>query len=364
MEEKNDSEPDLPQDEAGEDAGPDSSEAAEEWQQNTYGGLDETGSAWKVLFVASVVTMLLVFLLSSVVLYAPIDEVKEDIIGGKAPDFTLEGDWGTKYSISNYAGLLPVLLEFVEIEDPGSLEMTETLSRLEKKVGLELIFISIVLDEGYSAADIDNFSKASGATWPILRGNDTVSKDYKVEVIPTTFLIAWNGTVVERIEGNKSLEELEGSLEKIKHAGPKIGRYLGDIPPDFVLQDVYGDPHRLYDYLGEGPILLEFMSTSCPFCLNFAQVLGKIHEKYQENLTILSVTSPINTYMSILDFKDMYDVNWTLLLGSREVSAAFEIENTPSTYMIDTNGTLAWGFMGWKDYDAVANAIDIVIQAT
>ena len=41
---------------------------------------------------------------------------------------------------------------------------------------------------------------------------------------------------------------------------------LGELAPDFVLKDIDGESFHLKDFVGKHPIVIEFGSTTCPFC--------------------------------------------------------------------------------------------------
>lgn len=62
----------------------------------------------------------------------------------------------------------------------------------------------------------------------------------------------------------------------------------GSIAPDFTLTDLFGNEHRLYDYLNEGKVVyLEFFACHCPSCWAYhtAGTLESLYQAYGPNGT-------------------------------------------------------------------------------
>ena len=58
--------------------------------------------------------------------------------------------------------------------------------------------------------------KQIGLDYPVLIGNDKVSKDYgNVEIVPTTFIIDKQGNIAHKILGTRKKEELAKMIEAL-----------------------------------------------------------------------------------------------------------------------------------------------------
>jgi thiol-disulfide isomerase/thioredoxin len=126
----------------------------------------------------------------------------------------------------------------------------------------------------------------------------------------------------------------------------------GSIAPDFTLNDINGNSHHLYSYLGQGkPVFLEFFTTWCAPCmmLHDERVLQKIDSTYGPNgvhadaVRVLAVECDVNTTSA--DLTNSYD--WitgntypTIDLDPSNIQVAmdYQINFVPTTYVICPDG--------------------------
>ncbi|MEO2053116.1 MAG: peroxiredoxin-like family protein [Allomuricauda sp.] len=103
-----------------------------------------------------------------------------------------------------------------------------------------------------------------------------------------------NLNLKEQLEEKKSLFEKNASthIKKIYREGidsvrasgvTKNAKQVGDLAPDFILQNATGKNVRLSDYLNKGPVvLIWYRGGWCPYCnitlAKYQQELGKIKE--------------------------------------------------------------------------------------
>ncbi len=64
---------------------------------------------------------------------------------------------------------------------------------------------------------------------------------------------------------------------------------VGEPAPDFVLKDLDGKECRLADWLGKTPLVLEFGSATCPYCVQAADGMDKIDNKYKDRVEFLFI---------------------------------------------------------------------------
>ncbi|MCX7607726.1 MAG: redoxin domain-containing protein [Anaerolineales bacterium] len=121
-----------------------------------------------------------------------------------------------------------------------------------------------------------------------------------------------------------------------------IGLVVGKHPPDFALREVStGAFVRLWDYLGERPILLFFWATWCPYCQNEMDDLKELYASYEaDGLMILAVEigQPIE---EVLAFKNQYDLTFPVLSDStQEVASQYKISAIPHHFFISRSGKI------------------------
>lgn len=133
----------------------------------------------------------------------------------KAPNFSLKTSNGTTVELAKLRDKL-VLVNFwatwcgpCRAEIPGFLDVYKTY----KDKGLEIVGVS--LDEG-GWDDVAPFVKKLKIDYPIVIGNEKISRDYgTIQAIPTTFIVGRDGYILERHVGYLSKEDLEKKLKTL-----------------------------------------------------------------------------------------------------------------------------------------------------
>ncbi len=134
----------------------------------------------------------------------------------KAPNFSLKDLSGRPVSLSSLKGKV-VLLNFWATWCPPCISEMPVFNRLYKEMrsrGLEIVAISADRSEGYLR---DYVSKHS-LDFRVLYDEDrSVTKQYKVFSMPTTFLIDKNGIIIEKFFGEYDWtdQEIKKKIEKL-----------------------------------------------------------------------------------------------------------------------------------------------------
>ena len=64
---------------------------------------------------------------------------------------------------------------------------------------------------------------------------------------------------------------------------------VGEPAPDFVLKDLDGKDYRLFDRRGRTPLVIEFGSATCPYCVAAAEGMDALARKYEGQAEFLFV---------------------------------------------------------------------------
>jgi peroxiredoxin len=148
------------------------------------------------------------------------DEGLPNLRGKNAPPFTLKTQDGRKVSLADYKGKAVLVNFWATWCVPCKLEMPWFVD-LEKQYaaqGFEILGVNE--DDEKDHGQIEKFTKKIGVNYPILLGNDTISKAYGgIEVLPTSFYVGRDGKVVEEAAGLISRDEIEANIKKAMAAG-------------------------------------------------------------------------------------------------------------------------------------------------
>ncbi len=143
-----------------------------------------------------------------------------NVQGVRAPDFTLTSLDGSKVKLSDFRGKAVLLNFWATWCPPCKVEMP-WFEDLQKQYGKDgLVVLGIAMDDS-EPASIAKFASEMGVNYPLLLGTDQVSDDYgDVQYLPTTFYIARDGTIVDKMTGLLERKDIEDAVRKTLNAGP------------------------------------------------------------------------------------------------------------------------------------------------
>ncbi len=118
---------------------------------------------------------------------------------------------------------------------------------------------------------------------------------------------------------------------------------IGKPVPDFVLQDLHGNPITLSDFRGK-TIVLNFWATWCPPCRAEMPDLQEVYDQRldQDDLVVLAVDllSEDNT-SAVADFIEEFALTFPVVLAADEsVVERYGVRGLPATFFIDRDGVL------------------------
>ncbi|HEY3136533.1 MAG TPA: TlpA disulfide reductase family protein [Blastocatellia bacterium] len=122
---------------------------------------------------------------------------------------------------------------------------------------------------------------------------------------------------------------------------------VGDLAPDWTLNDAEGRAHSLSEYRGK-VIVLDFWATWCGPCIRTMPEIQRLHEKYSSNdLIVFGVNcweeSNSTTYMKAQGF------TYGLLLKGEDIAKAYHVDTLPTVYVIGGDGKILYRSIGVGD---------------
>lgn len=138
----------------------------------------------------------------------------EKLSGHKAPDFSAKDIQGNQVSLSKYKGNVVILNFWATWCPPCKVELP-SLNRLNQAYkGKGLVVIGISTDKSTSA--VTDFVSKNPLGFPVLIDSSlTVSRSYKVFMVPTAFIIDRKGLIVEKFFGEQDWSGAE-MIKKIE----------------------------------------------------------------------------------------------------------------------------------------------------
>lgn len=112
--------------------------------------------------------------------------------------------------------------------------------------------------------------------------------------------------------------------------------------PAFTLKDLNGTTHTVAG-AEDKPIVLQFWASWCEACSVEAPTLKKLHEKYEDKVDFYGVnlSSEEKQASAIETFIEENEWRFTNLLdANKRASYLYELHALPTTFIIDTDGTV------------------------
>ncbi len=141
----------------------------------------------------------------------------------------------------------------------------------------------------------------------------------------------------------------------------EIGISRGAIPPAVEIEDLDGAAVDLAQFVGEGPVLLQFWARWCDICEALAPTMAAAHTRFGDRVAFLVVAVGVNqTPRSIRRHVQQHPVTGRLLWdGEGRATRAFQAPTTGYIVVLDAEGRVAYTGVG-EDQD-IEGALSLVL---
>ncbi|WP_425412174.1 peroxiredoxin family protein [Neobacillus massiliamazoniensis] len=127
------------------------------------------------------------------------------------------------------------------------------------------------------------------------------------------------------------------------------GLKIGAKAPDFELKTLTGETVKLSSLKGK-KVMLNFWATWCPPCKAEMPEMEKFYQSAGKDIVILAVN--IDPQNDVKGFADKNGITFPILLDEKDhVNQVYQILSIPTTYFIDSNGTIQNKFTGGMNLD-------------
>ena len=155
------------------------------------------------------------------------------------------------------------------------------------------------------------------------------------------------------------------TMEPTKYKEPvkSTGKVELATPINFTLKDQEGNTHTLDDYIGK-TIVLHFYAIDCFSCLDELPHIEKIYNDYNQNKDDVIILGIANTSRNpkddIIDFLKENNYTFTSLMAKNKLFDKYYITTYPNTYIINSNGNIAFVTFGSMTYEDLKEEIEKV----
>jgi peroxiredoxin len=135
-----------------------------------------------------------------------------------------------------------------------------------------------------------------------------------------------------------------------------------DKAPSFTLEKVDGGRQKLADFLGQGPVLLNFWASWCKPCKQEAPHLIKLYEELHESgLQVVAISvDDVNSVGKVKTATRKLGLPYPVLLDPRgEYSKRLGVASLPTNVLLDNDGRIVRTFTGFRPGDEKEFAAEI-----
>lgn len=127
-----------------------------------------------------------------------------------------------------------------------------------------------------------------------------------------------------------------------------VGLPIGTRPEAAVLEDLDGREVDLADYVGKGPVLIEFWATWCPVCAELAPALAAAHTRFGGAVRFLVIAVAVNqSQRTVKRHLDEHPMPYAVLWDARgRATRAFKAPTTSYVVIVDAEGMVAYTGVG------------------
>jgi peroxiredoxin len=132
----------------------------------------------------------------------------------------------------------------------------------------------------------------------------------------------------------------------------------GNIAPLFSLKGLDAREYSLHALMERGPVVAAFFKVSCPVCQFTFPFLERLFKRYGgEGVTFLGISQ--DDAKATSKFAKEYGLTFPMVIDDENgyvVSNAYGLTNVPTTFLIETDGTVKVSGMGFdkKDLETIA----------
>lgn len=129
----------------------------------------------------------------------------------------------------------------------------------------------------------------------------------------------------------------------------------------FEAPDVDGIAHSSTEWLGKGPVVVNFWGTWCPPCRKEIPDLARLYGEYKDKGIEIIGVSLNDTAEKVKAHSSQNNMNWVLLVGDRAIAVKYNIQSVPTTYFFNSEGKLVQEYKGLRSYDDLKKGFESIL---
>lgn len=191
--------------------------------------------------------------------------------------------------------------------------------------------------------------------------------DPRAENNPTLKPVADQVSVPEATGDDQSKADSSKPAEKVPSQAPapkaEPSPTEKTIKPSVVFQaaDLEGVLHNSGEWLGKGPVVINFWGTWCPPCRRELPHLMRLYAEYHPKGVEIVGLALRDTPDKVRNFLKQQNLDWVMLMGNPQIAMLFGLRSVPMTVFFDRNGKKVMEFRGLRSYEALKTGFEAIL---
>lgn len=154
---------------------------------------------------------------------------------------------------------------------------------------------------------------------------------------------------------NGHMEEEQNKAEEQGQSQSTTGLQKGQIPPSLVLETLSGELFSEAELEGK-KVVINFWATWCGPCRMEMPDMVRVAEEYKDDLVVLAV-NVAEDESEVESFVQEFEMDFPVLLDrTGELTSQFQVLAIPTTYFLNSDGTIAVKHTGMLSYSQLIHA--------
>lgn len=194
----------------------------------------------------------------------------------------------------------------------------------------------------------------------------------KRSIIISVFILMFGWAVYEFISSSESDESnqqtisnenndessVSSNIEITESDNGEEGLEIGNIAPETMLKTLDGEEIYLSDYRGKR-VLLNFWATWCPPCRAEMPDMEKFHQDTDIEIIAVNLIETESNQGQVDNFIDEYSLTFSVMLDEgNEAANTYQIQPIPTSYLINSDGTIHNKAFGALNYDMMVQEFE------
>lgn len=186
-----------------------------------------------------------------------------------------------------------------------------------------------------------------------IRDNRESPMKKNLAVISIFVLLTWLMVSCSSSDSQQSKAKLRSASQN--YATETVGT-------SFAVPDLYGRIHTMDEFIGNGPLIINFWGSWCPPCKREMPDLKRIYEEYKPlgleivGLAVKDTPRKVNAYIS------QYGYDWVMFMATPESMRTLRLgTGVPTTIFFDRNGNEIGRYVGMRSYNDFKVMVEKII---